>query len=96
MTQTELIGNENLIFIPGNTPSLKNSKVKTARGIFSSTTVKKYLRNLGIQNYSNVSKDDLSARLMYSTVSESISRGIKTGEYSINANINANEDKSNE
>lgn len=53
MIQTELIGdNKNLIFIPGNTPSLKNSKVKTARGIFSSATVKKYLRNLGIQNYS--------------------------------------------
>ena len=28
-----------MIFIPGNVPSLKNSKVKTSRGIFSSPTV---------------------------------------------------------
>jgi hypothetical protein len=43
---------EELIFIPFNTPSLKNSKVKTSRGIFSSKTVKKYLGKLGIQSYS--------------------------------------------
>jgi len=42
-----------LIFIPFNTPSLKNSKVKTSRGIFSSKTVKKYLGLLGIQSYSS-------------------------------------------
>lgn len=41
-----------LIFIPNNVPSLKNSKVKTSRGIFSSKTVKKYLGKLGIQTYS--------------------------------------------
>jgi len=41
-----------MIFIPGNVPSLKNSKVKTARGIFSSKTVKHYLSSLGIQSYS--------------------------------------------
>jgi hypothetical protein len=40
------------IFIPGNVPSLKNSKIKTSRGIFPSKTVVKYLRNLGIQQYS--------------------------------------------
>jgi len=33
-------------------PSLKNSKVKTSRGIFPSKTVTKYLRSLGIQAYS--------------------------------------------
>lgn len=42
----------NLIFIPNNVPSLKNSKIKTSRGIFSSKTVKKYLSKLGIQSYS--------------------------------------------
>lgn len=47
---------ENLIFIPFNTPSLKNSKVKTSKGIFSSKTVKKYLSNLGIQTYSTSKK----------------------------------------
>lgn len=40
------------IFIQGNVPSLKNSKVKTSRGIFPSKTVTKYLRSLGIQAYS--------------------------------------------
>jgi hypothetical protein len=49
---------EKLIFIPFNTPSLKNSKVKTSRGIFSSATVKKYLALLGIQRYS-VSKKEV-------------------------------------
>ena len=47
----------NLIWISGNVPSLKNSKVKTSRGIFSSKTVKKYLANLGIQRYSSSRKE---------------------------------------
>jgi len=42
-----------MIFIPGNVPSLKNSKVKTSRGIFSSPTVNKYIRKLGIQKFSS-------------------------------------------
>ena len=42
----------NYIWIPFNVPSLKNSKIKTARGIFPSKTVKQYLVNLGIQSYS--------------------------------------------
>ena len=40
-----------MIFIPGNVPSLKNSKVKTKNGIFSSPTVSKYIRSLGIQAF---------------------------------------------
>jgi len=40
------------IFLRGNVPSLKNSKIKTSRGIFPSKTVMKYLRMLGIQAYS--------------------------------------------
>lgn len=43
---------EKVIFIPGNVPSLKNSKVKTGKGIFHSKTVQNYLRQLGIQSYS--------------------------------------------
>lgn len=39
-------------FIPGNTPSLKNSKVKTSKGIFHSKTVRKYLQDLGVKSYS--------------------------------------------
>ena len=49
----------NLIWISGNVPSLKNSKVKTSLGIFSSKTVKKYLANLGIQRYSSSRKEVL-------------------------------------
>ena len=48
---------EDLIFIPFNTPSLKNSKIKTSRGIFSSKTVKQYLKDLGIQRYSTSRKE---------------------------------------
>jgi len=40
------------IFIPGNVPSLKNSKVATSKGVFFSKTVRKYLQSLGIKNYS--------------------------------------------
>lgn len=47
----------NLIFVPNNTPSLKNSKVKTSRGVFASKTVKKYLTALGIQRYSSSKKE---------------------------------------
>lgn len=45
-----------MIFIPGSVPSLKNSKVKTSRGIFSSPTVNKYIRSLGIQKFSSSKK----------------------------------------
>jgi chlorite dismutase len=47
-----------MIFIPENVPSLKNSKIKTSKGIFPSKTVKKYLQKLGIQKYS-VSKKEV-------------------------------------
>ena len=50
---------KNAIFIPGNVPSSKNSKIKTKHGIFASKTVKKYLSNLGIQRYS-VSKKQVT------------------------------------
>lgn len=49
--------NDNLIWIEGHVPSLKNSKVKTSRGIFSSKSVKKYLADLGIQRYSSSRKE---------------------------------------
>lgn len=45
-----------MIFIPGNVPSLKNSKVKSKRGIFASPAVGKYLRSLGIQKFSSRDK----------------------------------------
>lgn len=47
---------KNAIFIKGNAPSLKNSKVKTNRGIFSSPTVNKYVRSLGVQAFSSSKK----------------------------------------
>lgn len=39
-------------FLPFNIPSLKNSKVKTSRGIFHSKTVGKFLKEIGIVKYS--------------------------------------------
>lgn len=56
MIKIELYGDK-LIFIPFNVPSLKNSKIKTSRGIFASATVKKYLQKLGIQRYSSSKKE---------------------------------------
>lgn len=47
----------NIIFIPGNVPSLKNSKIKTSRGVFPSKTVSRYLRVLGVQRYSPSRKE---------------------------------------
>jgi len=46
-----------MIFIPYSVPSLKNSKIKTSKGIFHSKTFAKYLRNLGIQHYSPSKKE---------------------------------------
>jgi len=43
---------ETSIFIPGQIPSLKNSKIKTSKGIFPSKTVMNWLRTFGIQSYS--------------------------------------------
>ena len=51
----ELDGKEYL-FIEGNVPSLKNGKIKNSKCIFSSKTVKNYLKNLGIQSYSSSKK----------------------------------------
>lgn len=47
---------KDMIFLPGNVPSLKNSKVKTSRGIFSSPTVTRYLRTLNIQGFNSRKK----------------------------------------
>ena len=46
-----------MIFIEGSVPSLKNSKVKTSRGIFHSPTVSKYIRSLGIQHFNSRKKE---------------------------------------
>jgi len=48
--------NNELIFIPGNVPSSKNSRINTAKGSFASKTVKSYLNSLGIQSYSSSKK----------------------------------------
>lgn len=48
-----------MVFISGNIPSSKNSKVATSRGIFHSKTVAKFLREIGIQQYS-VSKKEVT------------------------------------
>lgn len=48
--------NNELIFIPGNVPSSKNSRINTDKGSFASKTVKSYLNSLGIQSYSSRKK----------------------------------------
>ena len=48
--------NNKLIFIPGNVPSSKNSRINTSKGSFASKTVKSYLNSLGIQSYSSSKK----------------------------------------
>ena len=45
-----------MIFIKGQVPSLKNSKIKTNKGIFHSKTVTKFIRSLGIQSFSSSKK----------------------------------------
>lgn len=46
-----------MIFIPGNTPSSKNSKIHTKTGgVFMSKTVQNYLKNAGIQSFSSSKK----------------------------------------
>lgn len=45
------------VFIPFNTPSSKNSKVATSKGVFHSKATGKYLSALGIQSYSSSRKE---------------------------------------
>ena len=45
------------VFIPLNTPSSKNSKIATSKGVFHSKTVMNYLRALGIQHFSSSRKE---------------------------------------
>ena len=45
------------VFISGNIPSSKNSKVATSKGVFHSKTVTKWLREQGIQHYSASKKE---------------------------------------
>lgn len=47
---------ENSVFIKGQIPSLKNSKIKTQHGIFHSKTVANFLRSYGIKSYSSSKK----------------------------------------
>ena len=44
--------NTSMVFIQGNIPSSKNSKVATSRGVFHSKTVSSFLREQGILHYS--------------------------------------------
>ncbi|HBA85986.1 MAG TPA: hypothetical protein DCZ95_18025 [Verrucomicrobia bacterium] len=41
----------NHVFIPGNVPSSKNSKIATSKGVFHSKTVAHYLKDLGVKGY---------------------------------------------
>jgi len=52
-----------MIFIKGNVPSLKNSKVKTSRGVFMSKTCRHYLQSLGIKNFGKAGVEDYKTRI---------------------------------
>lgn len=81
----ELDGKE-FLFIEGNVPSLKNGKVKTSRGIFSSKTVKNYLKNLGIQSYSSskkIVKGYVTRPNVFEETREFFERNLKTKPYKI-------------
>lgn len=51
-----MVNEKDIIFIPGNVPSSKNSKVKSSRGVFNSPAVSKYIRSLGIQSFNSRKK----------------------------------------
>ena len=48
---------KNEVFIKGNVPSSKNSRIATKRGVFHSKQVTNYLRDLGIQHFSSSKKE---------------------------------------
>ena len=48
---------KDMVFIPHNTPSLKNGKIATKQGVFSSKAVQNYLRSHGIKHYSSHRKE---------------------------------------
>ena len=50
------------IFIPFNVPSLKNSKIKTSKGVFMSKTCRNYLTSLNIASYSSSRKEVIDKR----------------------------------
>lgn len=50
------------IFIKGNVPSLKNSKIKTSKGVFMSKTCRNYLTSLNIASYSASGKEVIDKR----------------------------------
>lgn len=50
------------IFIKGNVPSLKNSKIKTSKGVFMSKTCRNYLTSLNITSYSASRKEVIDKR----------------------------------
>ena len=55
------------VFIKGNVPSSKNSKVATKTGLFHSKSVGKYLRSLGIMAYSVTRKTVTGYKTIQST-----------------------------
>jgi len=56
-----------MVFIKGNVPSSKNSKVATKTGLFHSKSVGKYLRSLGVMAYSVTRKTVTSYKTIPST-----------------------------
>lgn len=55
--QLSFLKQRNMIFIPENVPSIKNSKIPMKHASILSTTAQKYLRLIGIQSYSAKRKE---------------------------------------
>lgn len=74
------------IFIEGHVPSLKNGKIKSPKGIFSSKTVKRYLNSLGIQSYSSskkIVKGYVTRKNEFEEVREFFEKNLKNKPYEI-------------
>lgn len=73
-----------MIWIDHNVPSLKNSKVKTSRGIFMSKTVKKYLQKLGIAKYSSSRKEVIDYKTkenLFTPIADKLKEELKNKKY---------------
>ena len=79
-----------MIFIPGNVPSLKNSKIATTIGrgknkrtiLLPSKSVKRYLQNIGISKYSISKKEvkeykDITRPNLFKTSIKDYFKGVK-------------------
>lgn len=69
------------IFISGNVPSSKNSKVATSNGVFHSKTVQKYLQYIGVKHYSGTKKTVTEYKKRRNLFKESVGAYFQSSRY---------------